>query len=486
MRPVPDVTLYDHQAEEFAAWLKKVLAGEPDDSIQNWHRGAGKTKVNLARMVAAGFEYPATYVWVGPTLKTVRESVWDARDAATGVPYLAMVSPELIVDMNQNEMALTMRTKKAGLTSRLLFLSGFDADKLRGVHPRGAVIDEYATHDAGDECYRVLRPAITRARGWMAICSTPKGRSNHYAELVTMAATSPKWRLSTKTIRDTRDLTGAPLITLEDVERQRAEGQHEAWLKQEYHCAFTSALVSSYYGDLLERMRAEDRIGPFVHDIGKQVVTAFDLGVSNATVAVFAQAQGDHVTILDCLAIEGADFAEVIRQCRATSYDIGTWIFPHDIAQRQQTGVSISGRAESRLDVARRLGIRHPVVLPMRSVDEGIDAVRRMMAKRLRIDARCSKLIEALESYEKVWDASAKVFRDKPLHNWCSDYADATRYLSLGWTDKGDYETRLNEHRKKYGSAPLYAKSSGPYGRSVYEDHRRRPPPDSGIWRAGG
>jgi hypothetical protein len=295
------------------------------------------------------------------------------------------------------------------------------------------VLDEYAVHPEGDECYRVLLPAITRAKGWMAISSTPKGRSNHFATLCAMAKDSPDWRLSVKTIEDTHDETGAPLVTLEDVRRQEREGQHRAWLDQEYFVKFTAALVASYYGDLLTRMQAEGRLGEFPARNDLRAVVALDLGISNATVATWAQDLGGYVTLIDCEAWEGLDFTEIIRRVRAQGHDLGRWVLPHDVAQRQQTGASASGRAESRLDVARRLGVR-PHVLPNQAVDEGIDAVRRLMASRLRIDTRrCAKLLEALEGYQKVWDPAAKVFKDRPKHDWTSDYADSLRYLCLGW-----------------------------------------------------
>jgi len=175
-----------------------------------------------------------------------------------------MIPAELILDRNENEKSLTLRTTAAGRVSKLWFVSATDPDELLGIHPRGAVLDEYTAHPEGDECYRVLLPALTRSQGWLLITSTPKGRANHFATLCAMAADSPDWRLSVKTIEETRDPAGQPLIPLAAVQRQRLEGQHEAWLDQEYYCKFTAALVASYYGDLLERMRAENRIGPYI------------------------------------------------------------------------------------------------------------------------------------------------------------------------------------------------------------------------------
>ena len=75
------------------------------------------------------------------------------------------------------------------------------------------------------------------------------------------------------------------------------------------------------------------------------------------------------------------------------------------------------------------------------------------MARRLRIHegASTKRLLQAIEGYQKHWDPAAKVFRDKPKHDWTSDYCDALRYLALGWADKGEARERLNAGRMRQG-----------------------------------
>jgi hypothetical protein len=56
-------------------------------------------------------------------------------------------------------------------------------------------------------------------------------------------------------------------------------------------------------------------------------------------------------------------------------------------------------------------------------IAEGLDATRRLFA-RLRFDAkRSARLLEALGQYQRKWDPAMKVYAEKPLHNWASDYA---------------------------------------------------------------
>jgi hypothetical protein len=40
-------------------------------------------------------------------------------------------------------------------------------------------------------------------------------------------------------------------------------------------------------------------------------------------------------------------------------------------------------------------------------------------------------LIEALKGYRREWDDNTQTFREHPLHDWCSDYADAFGYMCL-------------------------------------------------------
>jgi hypothetical protein len=46
-------------------------------------------------------------------------------------------------------------------------------------------------------------------------------------------------------------------------------------------------------------------------------------------------------------------------------------------------------------------------------------------------EAGCYNGLKALKSYKREFDEEKKAFRDKPLHDWASNYADAYRYLSL-------------------------------------------------------
>ena len=38
-----------------------------------------------------------------------------------------------------------------------------------------------------------------------------------------------------------------------------------------------------------------------------------------------------------------------------------------------------------------------------------------------------------MSNYHKEYDERTKLFRDAPAHDWSSHFADALRYLAVGW-----------------------------------------------------
>jgi phage terminase large subunit len=70
--------------------------------------------------------------------------------------------------------------------------------------------------------------------------------------------------------------------------------------------------------------------------------------------------------------------------------------------------------------------------LPQQAVDDGINAVRRLLPGMVFDREKCERGIEALRQYRREWDDANKVFRPRPKHDWASHYADALRYLAMG------------------------------------------------------
>lgn len=57
------------------------------------------------------------------------------------------------------------------------------------------------------------------------------------------------------------------------------------------------------------------------------------------------------------------------------------------------------------------------------------------MLERTWFDHKCSEGIECLRQYQREWDDSKRMFRDKPRHDWTSHGSDAFRMASIAWKE---------------------------------------------------
>lgn len=416
------LALYEHQRAAVGAWQ----AGAKH-MIWRWHRQGGKGLGALALLVVGAFQRPGLYAHVSPTRDLGRRNVWDARDPLAGRPYLDVIPPELIVEKNEAELSIVLHTQEAGKTSRIELISAEDPDRLRGPAYAGVVLDEFATMPSAEPLH-VVRPALARSGGWLLVTSTPKGM-NHFYDVWKNAEQAGGWFLDLQTIETTRDHAGQPIIPLAHLEQERREGQREEWLRQEFFCDFTAALVASYYGDLLTKAEQDGRITDCPHRPDHPVVTGWDLGLADATAIVYVQPVGERLHVVNAEEYEGLSLPDILSRMQRHGYTFRQQLAPFDIEVRDYS-VGVSRR-----DVARRLGVRFDVA-PRLTVAEGIDAVRRLFP-RLVFDRRaCARLLQALAEYQKVWDAKGKTFRDAPLHSWASHYADALRTFAVGYRER--------------------------------------------------
>jgi hypothetical protein len=46
---------------------------------------------------------------------------------------------------------------------------------------------------------------------------------------------------------------------------------------------------------------------------------------------------------------------------------------------------------------------------------------------------KCEHGIDSLRNYRREWDDRLKTYKQRPLHDWASDGADAFRTLAVAW-----------------------------------------------------
>lgn len=238
--PAGGLRLYAHQQE---TWDARRVRGFKR-RIANDHRQSGKDVGGLVDLLDQAIHEPGVYAYIGPTRQMVENIAWHGVRASDGGEYLSVLPAPLLLDRNEADLALEVATVQPGKHSRVLFLSGNEPARVRGLPLRGVVVTEYAQFE-GSEILDTLLPALNRSGGDLLVLSTPLGL-NHYHALWQMAQDSPEWWTATRTIRDTVDHDGRPLIDPALLAQELAQGQRPEWLDQEYLVKFTAALVSSY------------------------------------------------------------------------------------------------------------------------------------------------------------------------------------------------------------------------------------------------
>ena len=168
------------------------------------------------------------------------------------------------------------------------------------------------------------------------------------------------------------------------------------------------------------------------------VETWWDLGIGDSTAIWFAQRVGEEVHLIDYYENSGESLAHYAEVLEDKNYNYERHIAPHDIQAREL------GTGKSRLEVANDLGIDFEVA-PKLEVDHGIESVRNALPHCWFDREKCKLGLDALRQYRKQWDEKNQVFKNKPLHDWCSHAADAFRYGCVhDPIDTSDWQRPIN------------------------------------------
>jgi hypothetical protein len=388
-------------------------------AIGVWHRRAGKDDVCLHRAAVAAHERIGGYWHMLPQQNQARRAIWNAVNPHTGKRRIDEAFPkELRASTRQDEMMITFRN---GSTWQVLGSDNYDA--LVGAAPAGIIFSEWALSDPN--AWAFTKPILDENDGWAAFITTPRG-NNHCKRMFDNAMRNEKWFAELLSAR----ATGAyPPEKLAEFEQEYIDDHGldfgQALFRQEYMCSFDAAIMGAYYTKELMELKEGGRETRVPYDKNNLVHTAWDLGISDTTAIVFFQDVGFERRIIDFYETNGAALDHYAKVLRDKGYNYGTHFLPHDADAREL------GTGKSRKDVLENLLSGEIQVLPRLNVADGIQAVRSIF-NRLWIDSeKCRRLLDALSNYRRDWDDKKKVFKDKPLHDWASNPADAFRYMAL-------------------------------------------------------
>lgn len=409
-----------------------------------WHRRAGKDDFALHRAAVGAFERVGNYWHLLPQANQARRAIWEAINPHTGKRRIDEAFPEELRETTR-EQDMFIRFKN-GSTWTVFGSDNFQSGI--GSPPIGVVFSEYALADPA--AWAFLRPILAENGGWAMFISTPRGR-NHFSRLTDYAMQNPaEWYGEILTVDQTRALS-PEMIDRErrEIAAERGDKEAEAIVQQEYYCDCDAAIPGAYYGDFMGRALQEGRIGDFPWLPKLPVGIATDLGHGDQCVNWFyQQLPGGRIRIIDVLPGSGVGIDWYAKRINQKPYTVVDTIWPHDGAHgniRDVNGTNLVTQAGN-------FGWRPIRVLERdQSVDIGIQAVRSLMGNiefntqplpHLKADglmesqdearARMARAIDALRQYRREYDEKRQCFKDAPLHDWTSDFADALRYLARG------------------------------------------------------
>jgi phage terminase large subunit len=379
------------------------------------HRRAGKTVACIMDLIDAAsrskLERPR-FAYIAPLLKQAKTVAWDYLKAyGLKIPGATAHESELRLDLPHNG-------------SQIRLYGSDNPDGLRGIYLDGLVLDEAA--DMSPRVFsEILRPSLADRKGWCIWIGTPKGMNDFYdlwngRDGKLGAKDDPEYFALMLKASETGIVDE---FELRDAKTQLSPEQYA----QEFECSFQAAIVGAYYGKEMEAADKAGRICSNLFDPALEVHTAWDLGASDQTVIWFAQKHGMDIRLIDYYAANGWGLDHYAKILKSKPYMYGRHFLPHDVEQRLLSGGEI---ARTRRQTLEGLGI--PVtVAPKWGVDDGINAVRRILPRCWFDKDKCDEGIRALRQYRREWDDLRKCFYERPLHDWASDPADAFRYLAI-------------------------------------------------------
>jgi hypothetical protein len=196
--------------------------------------------------------------------------------------------------------------------------------------------------------------------------------------------------------------------------------------------AFAAAVMGTFYSTSFERIRNDERICTVPHIPNGLVDTWWDIGMNDSTAIFFTQDVGREIHIINYYENSGEGFEhykDVLDELHETKgYKYGVHGAPHDISVREWF---LSGK--TRLQAAADLGVQFHKA-PKISVASGIEQVRKILNICIFDEKNTTQKfgsflvgLPSLEAYRKQWNEKLGCYRDKPLHDWASNGADAFR-----------------------------------------------------------
>ena len=374
------------------------------------HRRGGKTVATINDLISKAIHNTRPnprYGYVAPLYNQAKQIAWQ---------YLKDYSAPLNPKVSESGLFVEFPWNNARVT-----LFGADnPDAFRGLYFDGLALDEYGNM-LPSVWTTVLLPTLIDRRGWVVFMGTPNG-PNHFFRLFDTHKDDPDWYVSHL------PYTQTDVLSQDDINQILKMMPDEDEFAQEFLCSFTASTRGAIWAKLIEAGEREGRVTDLEADTTQALHTVLDLGWNDDTAGWHWQAAPDGFRVLQSFSNNHQTIDYYIDRINGVCSHMGlargeVWL-PHDaMAKTLQTGMSIVEQFMAR-------GIR-PQVVPRLSIQDGIAAARKVIPATWFDKIGCVDGLRALKAYRRTYNEDLSVYRDAPVHDWASHYADAFRYFAL-------------------------------------------------------
>lgn len=387
--------------ENLREWQKTYIKNKKRFNVLVIHRRAWKTVWAIIDELIVAVKEKWDYWYIAPTYRQAKKIAWRMIqkfwDQIKGFTYNAS---ELIVTYTNG--------------STISLFGAENPDSLRWLDLKGVIFDEYAQQPSNIYS-EIVFPMINANGWWVTWIGTPKGKNSFY-QLYQRALKDE--RFYTMLLRH----TDTKLLNDEQIEDARKEMTEEEF-EQEYNCSWEAYMRGSVYWKELSKAHSDGRVKKGIYDPELEVTTFWDLGISDAMSILFVQVCWQEIRIIDRYSNNGYWLPHYAQVVKDKWYKYKNHYFPHDVRQRElSTGLT-------RLETAIKLLWEICKVVPMNSIESGIDAGR-LIFDKVWIEESLEEFINNLSLYQYEWDDKLWQFKKSPIHDFTSHDADTFRYMA--------------------------------------------------------
>jgi len=355
------------------------------------------------------------YWHVMPSYKQAKLTAWDMLKHFAGV----------VPGVKFNEAELLVRYPNG---NRIQLIGADNPDSLRGPGLSGLSLDEYSQHPP-NVFGEVLSKALADHLGYAIFAGTIKGPDQLYAMYEAVKhdlAWCALWQDIDGSLQSEDGATITALqIALEDDRKLVLQGlMTQAEYDQEWYLSPEAAIKGAWYSAELQAARAQGRITRVPYDPSLPVDTDWDLGIDAMAIWFTQSLRSGEVHVIDYHEDIGGGLPACADVLNRKGYVYGKHTAPHDIEQREIAS------GTTRKQTAANLGIKFDVA-PKIAVEDGIHAVKLLLARCWFDEEKCKHGLNALRHYKRTWNQRLNEFTATPVHDANSHAADGFRTFAV-------------------------------------------------------